>query len=48
LAQGGWHKDAKSWLNHWGKQVEAIMHNIDNITNIITSKLKNNMWHENI
>jgi hypothetical protein len=40
----GWHKDAKSWLNHWGIQEEAIMQNIDNITNIITSKFKENMW----
>jgi hypothetical protein len=36
----GWHKDAKSWLNHWGIQEEAIMHNIDNITNIITSNIR--------
>jgi hypothetical protein len=41
----GWHKDAKSWPNHWGIQ-EAIMHNIDNITNIITSKFKENMWSD--
>jgi hypothetical protein len=40
----GWHKDVKSWLNHWGIQEEAIMQNTDNITNIITSKFKENMW----
>jgi hypothetical protein len=40
----GWHKDAKSWLNHWGIQEEAIMYNINNITNIITSKFKEKMW----
>jgi len=38
----GWHKDVKYWLNHWGIQEEVIMHNIDNITNTITSK--ENMW----
>ena len=40
----GWHKDAKSRLNHWGMKEEAIMQNIDNITNIITYKFKENMW----
>jgi hypothetical protein len=34
----------KSWLNQWRIQKEAIMQNIDNITNIITSKFKENMW----
>jgi hypothetical protein len=38
------HKDVKSWLNHWGIQEEAIMHNIDIITNIITFQFKENMW----
>jgi hypothetical protein len=31
-------------LNHCGIQEEAIIQNIDNITNIITSKFKENMW----
>jgi hypothetical protein len=30
--------------NHWGIQEEFIMGNIDNITNIITSKFKENRW----
>jgi hypothetical protein len=34
----------KFWLNHWGIQEESIMWNIDNITNIITHKFKENMW----
>jgi hypothetical protein len=40
----GWNKYAKSWLNHWVIQEESIMQNTDNITNIITSKFKENMW----
>jgi hypothetical protein len=40
----GWHKDAKPWINHWGIQEEAIMKNINNITNINNSKFKENMW----
>jgi hypothetical protein len=40
----GWHKDVKSWLNHWGIQEEVIMEIINNIRNIITSKLKENRW----
>jgi hypothetical protein len=40
----GWHKYAKYCPNHWGIQEEAIMQNIDNITNIITSKFNENMW----
>jgi hypothetical protein len=40
----GWHKDAKSWLNHWGIQEDVILQNTDNIKNIITSKFKENMW----
>jgi hypothetical protein len=42
----GWHKDAKSWLNHWGIQEATIIHNIDNIKNIITSKFKEILWCE--
>jgi hypothetical protein len=40
----GWHKDAQSWLNHWGIKEEVILQNKDNIKNIITSKLKNKSW----
>ena len=42
----GQHKDGKPWLNHWGIQEEAIMQNIDTITNIVTSKFKENMWRD--
>jgi hypothetical protein len=40
----GWHKDAQSWLNHWGIKEEIILQNKDNIKNIITSKFKEKMW----
>jgi hypothetical protein len=43
----GWHKYVKSCLNHWGIQEEESMKNTDNITNIITSKFKKNMWCDN-
>jgi hypothetical protein len=44
LLKWGRHKDAKSWLNHWGIQEESIIQNINNITNIIAYKFKENMW----
>jgi hypothetical protein len=31
----GWHKDDKSWLNHWGIKEEVTL---------ITSKFKENVW----
>jgi hypothetical protein len=31
----GWHKDVKSWINHWGIKEEVILQNKDNIKNII-------------
>jgi hypothetical protein len=40
----GWHKDAKSWLNHWGIKEEVTLQNNDNIKNIITSKFKEKLW----
>jgi hypothetical protein len=40
----GWHKDAQSWLNHWGIKEEIILQNKDNIKNIITSKFKEKLW----
>ena len=36
----GWHKDAKSWRNHWGVEAEVILHNIDAIISTIISKFK--------
>jgi hypothetical protein len=40
----GWHKDAKSWLNHWGIKEEVTLQNNNNIKNIITSKFKEKLW----
>jgi hypothetical protein len=40
----GWHKDVKSWLNHWGIKEEVTLQNNDNIKNIITSKFKEKLW----
>ena len=31
----GWHKDAKSWLDHWDKREEFLLGNTYNIKNII-------------
>jgi hypothetical protein len=36
----GWHKDAKSWLNHWGIKEDVTLQNNNNIKNTITSKFK--------
>ena len=35
-----WCKDTMAWLNHWGINENDILHNIDNVKNIITSKFK--------
>jgi hypothetical protein len=40
----GWHKDAKSWLNHWRIEEEVTLQNIDTIKNTITSKFKEKLW----
>jgi hypothetical protein len=40
----GWHKDAKSWANHWGIKEEVTLQNNDNIRNIITFKFKEKLW----
>jgi hypothetical protein len=42
--KSGRNKDVKSWINHWEIQEQSIMHSIDNTTNIVTSKFKENMW----
>ena len=36
----GWHKDSKSWLNHWGVEEEVTLQTIDNIKDIFTSKMQ--------
>ena len=38
-----WCKDTMAWLNHKGINENAILHNIDNVKNIITSKFKENL-----
>jgi hypothetical protein len=41
----GWHKDAKSWLNHCEiKEEVRLQNNNDNIKNIITYKFKKKLW----
>ena len=35
-----WFKDTKAWSNHWSINENDILHNIDNVKNIITSKFK--------
>ena len=35
-----WCKYTMAWLNHWGIDENDILHNIDNVKNIITSKFK--------
>ena len=39
-------KDIMAWLNHWGIDENDILHNIDNIKNIITFKFKEKLWSE--
>ena len=39
-----WHKDVKSWLNHWGVEEEVTLQKNINIKSIVTSKFKKNMW----
>ena len=41
-----WCKDTMAWLNHWGFDENDILQNIDNVKNIITSKLKEKFWWE--
>ena len=41
-----WHKDAQSWLNHWGFKEELIMGRKYNIKNPITSKFKDKLWED--
>jgi hypothetical protein len=40
----GWHKDDKSWLNHYGTKEDVNLCNNDNIKNSITSKFKDKLW----
>ena len=39
-----WHKDAQSWLNHWGIKEEFSMGSKYNIKNTITSNFKDKFW----
>ena len=39
-----WCKDTMTWLNHQGIDEYYILHNIDNVKNIITSKFKDKLW----
>jgi hypothetical protein len=40
----GWHKDVKSWLNHWGIEEDVTLQNNGDIKNVITSKFKEKLW----
>ena len=42
----GWCKDTMAWLNHWGIDENNILHNINNVKSIITSKFKDKFWCE--
>jgi hypothetical protein len=42
--KGGWHKDARSWLNYWGIMEQTILQNKDTIKKDIKSKFKEKMW----
>ena len=44
--KGCWCKDIVAWLNHWGINEKDILHNIDNVKNIFTSKFKEKLWCE--
>ena len=35
-----------AWLSHWGMDENYILHNIDNVKNIITSNFKEKFWCE--
>ena len=35
-----------AWLNHWGIDGNDILHNIDNVKNIITYEFKEKLWCE--
>ena len=42
-----WHKDAQSWINHWGiKEEELNIGSKDNVKNTITSKFKDKLWED--
>jgi hypothetical protein len=38
--KGGWNKDVKSSLNHWGIKEDVTLHNNNNNKSIITSKFR--------
>jgi len=41
------HKDAMSWLNHWGTDEKVTLQNNNNIKNIVASKFKEKFWCDN-
>jgi len=40
----GRHKDAQSWLNHWGVNEEIILGRNDSVKDTITSKFRDKLW----
>ena len=46
LLKGGWHKDARSWLNYWGIMEHTILQNKNTIKKNAKSKFKEKMWCE--
>lgn len=41
-----WHKDAESWLNHWGIKEETIMGRKDNVKDVISFNFKDKTWDD--
>ena len=41
-----WYKDTKAWLNHWEIDKNVALQNINDIKNIVNSKVKEKMWCE--
>ena len=46
LLKHGWHKDAESWLNHWGIKEEISMGRKYSVKDIISSKFKDKLWED--
>ena len=41
-----WHKDAQSWLNHWGIKEKISMGSKDSVKDTIESKFKDKLWED--
>ena len=41
-----WHKDAHSWLNHWGIKEELSMGSNYSVKNTLASKFKDKLWED--